>query len=112
MRDVHGKYGAFWKLLAVCCMAWCAGAAPARARDYCVAPGGSDGNPGTLDAPWHGYVDFHLHKLGCRFCLANLHDLQEQTSQGASSALRDRILRSTIGFLLKSNPRAPCNGQA
>ena len=57
----------------------------------------------TLDAPWEDYVDFHLHKLGCRFCLANLADLRRQTRAGAPSALRDRILQSTVGFLRKSD---------
>jgi hypothetical protein len=53
---------------------------------------------GTLDAPWHQYVEFHLHQLGCAFCQANLHDLQKQQTAD-SSVLRKRIMQSTIGFL-------------
>ena len=57
---------------------------------------------GTLDKAWSDYVDFHLHKLGCRFCLANLADVRQQDQQGASAALRDRIMQSTVGFLRQS----------
>jgi RNA polymerase sigma factor (sigma-70 family) len=55
---------------------------------------------GTLDKPWHDYVDFHMHQLGCRFCRANLEDLQSQTVE-APRALRDRIMQSTVGFFRK-----------
>ena len=58
---------------------------------------------GTLDDAWHDYVGFHLHKLGCQFCLANLEDLKKQDDRAAASAaLRDRILESTVGFLRQS----------
>jgi len=52
----------------------------------------------TLDPPWHQYVDFHLHRLGCTYCQANLHDLQKQQTTDVST-LRKRIMQSTIGFL-------------
>ena len=52
---------------------------------------------GTLEPGWHDYVEFHLHRLGCRFCLANLEDLQRQTAD--ASGVRQRILESTVGFL-------------
>ena len=54
---------------------------------------------GTLDGPWRQYVDFHLQKLGCRFCLANLEDLTRQSREEDAQTLRDRIMQSTIGFL-------------
>ncbi len=57
---------------------------------------------GTLDPgnrAWHDYVDFHLHKLGCRFCLANLHDMQAGEDQSDRQRVRQRILQSTVGFL-------------
>ena len=56
---------------------------------------------GTLDDPWRTYVDFHLNRLGCRFCGANLDDLQRRTEQINSTAFRQRIMQSTIGFLQK-----------
>ena len=61
---------------------------------------------GTLDDAWDDYVAFHLHKLGCRFCRANLEDLQREEGAAATSAQRDRILESTVGFLRQSY-RAP-----
>jgi len=54
---------------------------------------------GSLEADWQDYVAFHLDKLGCRFCRANLEDLKKQNETGQASALRDRILNSTAGFL-------------
>ncbi|MGA2440133.1 MAG: sigma-70 family RNA polymerase sigma factor [Tepidisphaeraceae bacterium] len=56
---------------------------------------------GTLDEPWRRYVDFHVNRLNCSFCRANLEDLQQQSQQNASS-LRHRILQSTVGFLHKA----------
>jgi len=56
---------------------------------------------GTLEPAWRDYVDFHLHKLGCRFCLANLDDLKESEDQANLDSLRQRVLQSTVGFLKK-----------
>jgi hypothetical protein len=57
---------------------------------------------GTLDGKWHQYVDFHVNTLGCRFCRANLDDIQAQNAQNRSTQLRTRIMESTAGFLQKS----------
>ena len=56
---------------------------------------------GTLDKPWHDYIDFHLQQLGCRFCRANLADLQQHNgaAQRHVDRLRTRIMQSTVGFL-------------
>ena len=54
---------------------------------------------GTLDQPWHAYVDFHIKHLGCRFCQANLDDLEQQNDEAQPALLRDRIMQSTVGFL-------------
>jgi RNA polymerase sigma factor (sigma-70 family) len=56
---------------------------------------------GTLDNQWHNYVDFHLHTLGCRFCVANLEDLKSQSEKNQTKKLRARIMESTAGFLKK-----------
>jgi len=53
----------------------------------------------TLDRAWHEYVDFHLNVLGCRFCRANLEDLQSQTAETGQKQLYARIMESTVGFL-------------
>jgi len=57
---------------------------------------------GTLDQPWQDYVTFHLERLGCQFCRANLEDLQQQITNSEAKALRNRIRESTVGFLRKS----------
>ncbi len=54
---------------------------------------------GTLESPWQEYVTFHLERLGCRFCRANLDDLQARTAEDARQTLRQRIMESTVGFL-------------
>jgi RNA polymerase sigma factor (sigma-70 family) len=56
---------------------------------------------GTLDNEWRKYVDFHVNTLGCRFCRANLKDLQTQNIENRSKRLRARIMESTAGFLQK-----------
>jgi len=57
---------------------------------------------GTLEGDWSDYVQFHIERLGCRFCRANLDDLKRQTADAGQSRLRDRILQSTVGFLRKA----------
>jgi RNA polymerase sigma factor (sigma-70 family) len=54
---------------------------------------------GTLEPPWQGYVAFHLDRLGCEFCRANLDDLRRASADNTSHALRQRIMESTVGFL-------------
>jgi hypothetical protein len=56
---------------------------------------------GTLDSKWRQYVDFHINTIGCRFCMANLQDLQDQNVQKQSRRLQTRIMESTAGFLKK-----------
>jgi hypothetical protein len=54
---------------------------------------------GTLDDAWREHLDFHLKKLGCRFCQANLEDLRKETAAEAAAPVRQRIFQSTVGFL-------------
>lgn len=56
----------------------------------------------TLDDAWRGYIAFHLDKLGCGYCRANLADLQEQTRTEPAPAFRERIMQSTVGFLSRA----------
>jgi len=56
---------------------------------------------GTLEPDWHKYVEFHLKVLGCRFCQANLDDLQSQSQETQQEAFQARIMESTIGFLTR-----------
>ncbi len=57
---------------------------------------------GSLERDWMGYVEFHLERLGCHYCRANLDDLKARTAKGADAGVRDRILESTVGFLRKA----------
>jgi len=54
---------------------------------------------GTLEPAWADYVDLHLNRLGCRFCLANLEDLKKLNDGAESAGLRERIMESTVGWL-------------
>jgi RNA polymerase sigma factor (sigma-70 family) len=55
---------------------------------------------GTLDADWHDYVSFHIEELGCRFCAANLRDIERaEAAAGKRDLASQRLMQSTIGFL-------------
>ncbi|MFC1652162.1 RNA polymerase sigma factor [Planctomycetota bacterium] len=57
----------------------------------------------TLPDDWQTYVEFHLNKLGCHFCRANLVDLETQNAESDHPrALHSRIMQSTVGFLHKA----------
>jgi len=56
---------------------------------------------GTLDAAWTAYVKFHVERIGCRFCNANLDDLRRETAE-ARDTVRDRVMQSTVGFFRRA----------
>jgi RNA polymerase sigma factor (sigma-70 family) len=51
----------------------------------------------TLEPQWREHVQFHVERLGCRFCQANLDDLRREPQQ--QKPLRDRVFQSTVGFM-------------
>jgi RNA polymerase sigma factor (sigma-70 family) len=51
----------------------------------------------TLEEPWKSYVDFHVNRLGCVFCRANVDDLQK-SSETEQLKTQQKIFDSTIGF--------------
>ncbi len=53
---------------------------------------------GTLEPDWAQYVEFHVEKLGCRFCQANREDLRADTEPADSASARQRIMQSSVGF--------------
>ena len=55
----------------------------------------------TLEKSWQSYVEFHLNKLGCHFCRANLEDMELKTRENQNDSFRKRIMESTVGFLHK-----------
>jgi RNA polymerase sigma factor (sigma-70 family) len=57
---------------------------------------------GTLVVDWDDFVSFHIERLGCEYCAANLDDLSAEINaptDGLDEALRGRIMESTVGFL-------------
>lgn len=58
---------------------------------------------GVLDDAHHEYIQFHIEDVGCRYCLANLHDLQMQHQQVADDAQQRqrRYFQSSAGYLGK-----------
>lgn len=53
---------------------------------------------GSLDANWMDYIDFHVRKVGCRYCLANLSDLQP-TAAAETAQRRLKVFQSSAGKL-------------
>ncbi|MFN6160890.1 MAG: hypothetical protein ACK6DC_19230 [Planctomycetota bacterium] len=51
------------------------------------------------------YIRFHVEQIGCRYCQANLEDLQSANSASATSATvrqrRDRFFQSSVGRVRK-----------
>jgi len=49
------------------------------------------------------YIKFHLETIGCRLCLANLNDLEQQKADYASTSenRRTRYFESSAGYLKK-----------
>lgn len=56
---------------------------------------------GALPSDTADYARFHLDIVGCRFCQANLRDLQaQQAEQGEQTAVRrTRYFQSSAGYL-------------
>lgn len=55
----------------------------------------------TLPADFRRYVEFHLSVAGCRYCQANLADLQSQQAEAAEAQQnrRRRYFQSSAGLL-------------
>jgi anti-sigma factor RsiW len=58
---------------------------------------------GALDEGLSGYVEFHVHEIGCRICAANLEDLQSARGEAATSERRrQKYFESSAGRLQSS----------
>lgn len=56
----------------------------------------------VLDESLHKYVDFHIQTMGCRYCAANLRDLEESIEQTpAVEQRRRKFFQSSAGHLRK-----------
>jgi RNA polymerase sigma factor (sigma-70 family) len=52
---------------------------------------------GTLTPDWQAYIEFHVNKLNCAFCKANLEDMRGQIA-AKTDDFRQRVMQSSIGF--------------
>ena len=57
---------------------------------------------GTLSEAAAAYVEFHLKTVGCRVCEANMHDLEEQSTQADHVPGRRRKFFESSAGLLRS----------
>ena len=56
---------------------------------------------GVLDPEVEEYVEFHISRVGCRYCSANLEDLQRERSESATQieTRRQRYFQTSAGYL-------------
>lgn len=56
---------------------------------------------GVLSAEQSDYIQFHIEKVGCRYCWANLEDLKRQQKEASDSAIvrRKKYFQSSAGYL-------------
>lgn len=63
---------------------------------------------GTLDDEAANYVEFHVRTIGCRYCAANLNDLEDVSKQTEESTRRRRrFFQSSAGFLTGTGNGSP-----
>jgi hypothetical protein len=55
----------------------------------------------TLDDAEQDYIDFHLHTVGCPYCVANLADLRQRQQEAAPETRqrRRRFFETSAGLL-------------
>ena len=46
-----------------------------------------------------GYIRFHLDIIGCRYCQANLVDLESQQAPPVTAERRKKYFKSSVGYL-------------
>jgi hypothetical protein len=59
---------------------------------------------GVLATDHAAYVEFHLERVGCRYCNASLNDLRAQHTEATTSestARRSKYFQSSAGYLAK-----------
>ncbi len=61
---------------------------------------------GAMNDELQSYIRFHIEKIGCRVCGANLDDLKAQHSeqQSVTQLRRRRYFQSSAGYLGKQKP--------
>lgn len=54
---------------------------------------------GAVSSALASYIEFHLTEIGCRFCQANLDDLQSLAKQKGKGQVQRRYFESSAGML-------------
>jgi len=59
---------------------------------------------GALESGVADYIDFHVRKIGCRYCQANVADLRRQQEETAETVKtrRTKYFQSTAGHLRRT----------
>ena len=59
----------------------------------------------TLPAVHVDYINFHIERIGCRVCRANLEDLkrQQEESSEITTGRRQKYFQSSAGYLRRKN---------
>lgn len=59
---------------------------------------------GALDAAEADAIEFHLHEIGCRYCQANLADLESRQAEAPAAAAtrRRKYFQSSAGYLKRN----------
>lgn len=61
---------------------------------------------GALSPDWTEYIEFHLQTVGCRYCQANLADLEEASQPSPAAAQRrQKFFQSSAGYVRPSAER-------
>jgi anti-sigma factor RsiW len=63
---------------------------------------------GTLSKECADYVAFHLNVAGCRYCQANMADLERLQAEAADAAhvRRRKYFQSSAGYLRRGSPKS------
>lgn len=58
---------------------------------------------GAMDPSQSDYIRFHIETIQCRYCLANLADLKQQTTESppATQSRRRKYFETSAGYLKK-----------
>lgn len=56
---------------------------------------------GTLDSDTTDYIRFHIDTVGCRYCGANLSDLQAAADRRSQTVRRRKYFQTSAGYLKK-----------
>jgi hypothetical protein len=61
---------------------------------------------GAMESEKREYIQFHLETIECRFCLANLEDLNKHSSENQITvdSRRRRYFQTSAGYLSKKKP--------